>query len=185
MDLLGGGSADAEASRALMPDADFSSDEEAPAEVDLGPAVVLDHTAKLTTTLSLFAWEPYEVALARLAGVEPECVFVTPEPGSGTIVAHATIIKKLVFMHRARSMLHSSAVHSSDPRTIQSLQRPVSIFHPKIQRRRALKPRPARMQHSFCIQSCDQCRAELWLEAPPRASAAAAAAVDHAEVGRG
>ena len=96
MDLLGGvgGANEADASRPLMPD-DFSSDEEAPAAVDIGPAVVLDHTAKLTTTLSLFAWEQYETALARLAGVEPECVFVTPEPGSGSIEAHATIIKRL------------------------------------------------------------------------------------------
>lgn len=93
VDLLGGGSQE-EASRPLMPD-DFSSDEEETPEADVGPAVVLDHTAKLTTTLSLFAWEQYECALAKLAGVAPECVFVTPEPGNGTIEAHATIVKKL------------------------------------------------------------------------------------------
>ncbi len=49
-----------------------------------------------------------------------------------------SITKMLVFMHKARSSIHSSAGHSSDPRTIQSLQRPDSVVHPKSQRRRDL-----------------------------------------------
>jgi hypothetical protein len=78
---------------------DFSSEEEeVSAMEELGPSVVLDHTVKLgSMAVSDFPWQAYEAGLARLAGV-PEAngrVFVTPEPGSGSLIAHATIIKRV------------------------------------------------------------------------------------------
>ena len=62
----------------------------------MGPPVVLRHAVKLDVrSLADFQWSKYEAALAGLAGVPRANVFVTPEPGSGTLEAVATIVRRL------------------------------------------------------------------------------------------
>lgn len=81
----------------LVPD--FSSDEEAEAEL-APPALVVDLIVSLDTTLAGFGWDRFESSLAALAGVEAGDVFVTPEPGSKSIDAHATVITRTRRSHR-------------------------------------------------------------------------------------
>lgn len=89
--LLGGAAGRAES--VVIPDFSSEEEDEAPS---LGTAVLLHHVAKLDVKgLTAFDWPSYEAALARLAGVSEDCVFVTPEPGPQSIEAHTTVIKRL------------------------------------------------------------------------------------------
>ena len=77
-----------------IPDFSSEDDEEPPPET--GHLLVLDHKVSLSgADLTSFQWSRYENGLAKLAGVDPEDVFVTPEPGRGALELHATVVKRL------------------------------------------------------------------------------------------
>ena len=67
-----------------------------PSELILtGNVMAIDHVLKLDAALERFDWGRYEAALAKLSGVRAVDVFVTPEPGSVCVEAHATILVRL------------------------------------------------------------------------------------------
>ena len=114
--LLGGCVASAGTGMLHIPD--FSSDEEEPPP-EKGHVLVLDHIVSLSSVdLMGFAWSRYENGLAKLAGVDPQDVFITPEPGRGVLELHATVVKRL----KAEEAWSAAGIDECMA-TIKSLQR--------------------------------------------------------------
>jgi hypothetical protein len=86
----------ASARQSLVEEGEEDDEPELPSELILtGNVMAIDHVLKLDAALERFDWGRYEAALAKLAGVRAVDVFVTPEPGSVCVEAHATILVRL------------------------------------------------------------------------------------------
>jgi len=86
----------ASARQSLVEEGGEDDEPELPSELILtGNVMAIDHVLKLDAALERFDWGRYEAALAKLAGVRAVDVFVTPEPGSVCVEAHATILVRL------------------------------------------------------------------------------------------
>ena len=86
----------AASARQSLVDDDDDDEPKLPSELILtGNVMAIDHVLKLDAALERFDWGRYEAALAKLSGVRAVDVFVTPEPGSVCVEAHATILVRL------------------------------------------------------------------------------------------
>lgn len=107
--------AEAEARRKAaraIPDYDSDPEPEPDPSIITGHVIALDHIAQLDASLCSFDWASYEANLAKVAGIPAYDVLVTPEPGSKSIEAHATVLVRLPSSDESAAA-ETAAAHTS------------------------------------------------------------------------
>jgi hypothetical protein len=112
----------ASARQSLVEEEEEDDEPELPSELILtGNVMAIDHVLKLDAALERFDWGRYEAALAKLAGVRAVDVFVTPEPGSVCVEAHATILVRLPGSKTMRAAPTSTPTASTSNSSIRGV----------------------------------------------------------------